>query len=844
MVRWAHFDPIWRRCWDRPFDSAGRRYVSYRDIETEWYDRALNLTADGVTAFLAEACWTTRHYLERRPEMLPVLRRLAREGRFEQLGGGENIVDANMIHGELLARNYLLGLLWAEETFGVRPTTGWHADGFGSSAQLPQIFRGCGITWVPQISYHLPTAPFWRGLDGSIVFWAAPDAVGEHVWAGGLEAMNTFCKHAPCTSCQGVGCDICAGKGVEYARIGLVELRLPPDVALPASALALWLWGEEVMPGEDVEEAIARFRAEYPDVDIRQGTYRDLRRHVERYLSLVDDPPVDLISTKVEHNPAQTGCLTSRIEIKRGHRAAEHRLLAAETLDTLLNGGRQHTHLRELWKQMTLSGFHDAITSSHADPAYAELCDLQQEVLQQAQMVLATAVTPLSNGATDAVTIVNPRGYLASPVVAITLPDGWVNARVLADGVDVPVYGVQQRRLSFLACDVPALGARSFALQSAVEACDDLTGATEMTCGAFRISLDEHGISALTVDGRGDVFDRTKYLLAEPVLETDIGDPWGSRNLDKPRTRLAPYTRLERVTRQGDAVTVATHTRHPRCDDPLALADGADYTVTFLDVRQQFILRAGCPYLEIISEVVWHTGSRKLRLAFPTTASTNQGLYEIPFGVLMRDRYEQPAPTMTAGCGDWPTLQWGAVRGPGYLAAVFNQGTPGYRVEEGTLFVSILRSPEMPSALLEPATAYTALNYYGMHDDGVHRFHHALLLAPEDTAVSAIARHAEIFNAVFPAVPGTLTHPIPAWSLQANDALLVTMKPAERGVGTIVRLVEMSGDGEWLTVTVPPTITRAFRTNLLEEPEEELPIHDGTIRCFAGPWKILTLRCE
>jgi hypothetical protein len=53
-----------------------------------------------------------RKFLERCPENLPVLQQLSREGRFAITGGGEAIVDSNMILGESLVRNYVDGLLW------------------------------------------------------------------------------------------------------------------------------------------------------------------------------------------------------------------------------------------------------------------------------------------------------------------------------------------------------------------------------------------------------------------------------------------------------------------------------------------------------------------------------------------------------------------------------------------------------------------------------------------------------------------------------------------------------------------------------------------------------------
>ena len=141
IIRANHFDPVWRRCWDRPFYDGGRRFASYREIEGYFFDDAL----ESGEAFSCESAWTIRKYLEKHPERLEEVKRLHGEGKFELLGAGENIIDTNMPGTECLIRNLVIGLLWGRDTFGETPSIPCFTDVFGSSCQLPQLVRGCGM---------------------------------------------------------------------------------------------------------------------------------------------------------------------------------------------------------------------------------------------------------------------------------------------------------------------------------------------------------------------------------------------------------------------------------------------------------------------------------------------------------------------------------------------------------------------------------------------------------------------------------------------------------------------------------------------------------------------------
>ena len=848
VLRFNHFDPTWRRCWDRDFMDEGRRFVSYRAIEERWIADAIATCADGVGCFMVECSWVLRHYLERHPEHVDVVRSLAREGRFELLGSGENIVDANMIHGETLARNLVLGTRWARETLGVSPTTGWHSDGFGSCAQMPQVFRQCGYEWVPAISYNTPDAPYWRGLDGSTVFFA-DTARAQGVSPFGRSerlphrlALTGYCyvKLPPCPACKGQGCGECRGEGFVIGR--RADFAAPSTVPLPGKAGVMLLWGEEIMPGLHIAEDIARFNAAHSDISVRQGVYRDLRPFIADYLEKVDGPPEEQISSKVENNPSQSGCYVSRIKIKQQHRALEHALLAAECWDALLNAGAGQTGLRNAWKQMTFSAFHDAITSSHCDPAYVELCDLHRDLGKLAADVGESACRGALVNEPGAVTVFNHQSIPATAPVTVTMPGSWKGAAASVDGVLLPVYEVApsagDTTVTFLASSIPALAARTVVLTEAPAPVVTPVTGSEIRHGAFTVQVGEQGITGIDMVGITGAVNPERFLFGELVLEHDVGDPWATRSLDRTRERLSPHTRLTGITRQGGELAIRYEGKHPACDDPHHTTDPH---VTYLTWEQTFRLREGLPWLEVETRVKWYTQSRRLRLAFPSATTLDRGVYDVPYGVVERDRYEGTSINGGNAGGDWPALHWAGIQTPAYAFAVFNQGTPSTRVEDGVVMMSVLRSPQIPYGLFEPQS-YVAHNYDGMHDHGEHVFRHALYLAPGHWRQNDVVRQAALFNSGLLAVPGALAQPLPEWGIAAVHSSLTALKTAEDRNGVILRFVECAGEADTVRLTPPDGFRHAEVCTLMEDAGAPLRAKKGVFSIPMEPWKIVTVR--
>jgi alpha-mannosidase len=78
-------------------------------------------------------------FLQENPEYEEEIRKLVKEKKIYFVGGIVSIPDTNLINGESLVRNILLGRKYYKENFGVDVEIAWFMDAFGMSGQLPQI---------------------------------------------------------------------------------------------------------------------------------------------------------------------------------------------------------------------------------------------------------------------------------------------------------------------------------------------------------------------------------------------------------------------------------------------------------------------------------------------------------------------------------------------------------------------------------------------------------------------------------------------------------------------------------------------------------------------------------
>jgi alpha-mannosidase len=827
-----HFDPTWRRCWDRHFQFKGQTFVSYADLE-EYYmlDNLALAAAHPEYKFEAEFSLVVQKFLERHPERLEELRSLAREGRFGVTGGGQVIVDANLIQGESLARNYVVGLLWVERVLGQVTRLGVRNDGFGNPAQLPQIMRGVELDWVTGMSYSPARGSYWRGLDGSTIFHAHLPSAGD----GG----DAF-KYSPCPQCNGEGgaCPRCGGRGIDvvlragphevdpeaFAQFGAAEIRVTPEEVLPDPAMLEWA------------------KAHQDEYDVRFALEQDLREHFLAQLAMVDNPPPGELHPGVELNPNNTGVYVTRIRTKQNARRQEHALFSAEWLHSMaaLQGAAYpHAAFAQVWNDLLFTLFHDAITATHIDPSYAEIVDFWARIDQQSDALRASALSRLARAEAGWLTLLNPGAGASAQVCTLELPAGdW---QVLDEaGQALPAFNPctlanGQTALDVIAA-VPAFGSRALRLEPAAPPAEVRSRSNaQIENERFSVRADINGLRSVYDKQLGrEILSAGQYRPGELVMEHDEGSPWATLHPDQTRTGLAESTSLLRVEE---------HPAFQRLVFEVGTPYRAGFVASGFSGQLSVTLYRGIERLDFHLEANWDSYNHRLRAAFPV-AFKGRHLYEVPYGVLERQPYPPNFHWASAG-GDWPAIHWAGVEGTPASVVLFNRGTPSYQMESGhpggdLMTLSLLRSPAVPTYLHEPYY-YTMTDFDGMRDAGQHAFDFAIGAYASPLAQSSVVLDGEAYNRGLLAVAGRVELPqMPA--LTPGCARLAATKWAEEGDGLVLRLAEFRGTGGAVDLSLPAWAREAALVNLLERRAQPLAIQAGVVRFTLRPWEIATLR--
>ena len=344
-----HFDPTWRRCFDRPADYKGARIRSYADIEEIVLSRSLEMSAKGYTQSEGQvAVW--RKYLERHPDALAKMREEIRRGRICLTMAGETVQDSNLPTAEGLVRNFLVAMPsyreWCGEDHGGLKIA-WVEDTFGSGPNYPQLLKNVGAETVWGTRYRACPDEVFVGIDGTKI------TCMDHISHAGIFSIV---KYPPCPECKGWGCPRCDDTGMKHFPVitkalvaekldalirqhlapvetGSQKAEMPksdrPDTlvqdhpALPSSSQQFpspfIIGGEEAIPDPDVVDAVNEIAKNYRGrAKVRFATSTDVylreKDRLDRVLqNHVTDEPHDL-------NPAMPGCYVNYFGISHTYK--------------------------------------------------------------------------------------------------------------------------------------------------------------------------------------------------------------------------------------------------------------------------------------------------------------------------------------------------------------------------------------------------------------------------------------------------------------------------------------------------------------------------------------------
>ncbi|MEM8630919.1 MAG: glycoside hydrolase family 38 C-terminal domain-containing protein [Pseudomonadota bacterium] len=435
--------------------------------------------------------------------------------------------------------------------------------------------------------------------------------------------------------------------------------------------------------------------------------------------------------------------------------------------------------LSDAWQTLCLNQFHDILTGT----AIRDVFEDAAKDYAQIELATAGAVTPLPKGTGIAQ---NTAPHTVAPVV--DGPEGPVQLGPIRPYAAVEVVPVAPD---------PGL---AIALGDA--------GAT-MENAHIRLRLDAAGRIASLLDkkARREVIAEGAHGNALQLFE-DRPLVWDAWDID-------PFfeDRLEPLESPAELTVVE--------DTPVRVALRVTHRFKSSSLSQIIRLASKSKRIDFVTEVDWSETHMLLKVAFPVDVHTPRATYGIQWGCIERPTHRNTSwdAAKFEVCGQgWADLSDG-----NYGVALLSDCKYGYDIRDNCMRLSLIKSATMPDTGA---------------DQGRHVFTYALLPHEGDwrgevAAQAAVLGHGPHLTGGVPKAP-----PV---ACDAPNVVLETLKPADSGIGFVLRLYEAHRIKGPVTLQCRDQIASVSQCDLMETPMRALDVRDGTVSLDLSPFEIVTL---
>lgn len=738
------------------------------------------------------------------PELFEWIRAAVAAGRWEPMGGMWVESDCNIAGAESLARQFLMGRRYIHEHFGAEQESRilWLPDTFGYPATLPQIAREAGIDyffttklrWNEQNDFPYDSF-WWEGLDGTRLL-AHITPTPMHGWL----RMATYNAEANAQSIIET-----------WERMKMKPLQ---DLALMSYG-----WGDGGGgPDRPMLENLEVLR-DFPGLPrTQQGKARDFFAALEAESG--ERLPVWHGELYLE---THQGTLTSQAWIKRANRKAEVLLhdteyLAAWATKANPDYGYPLDALRDAWRTLLLHQFHDILPGSSIAQVYADARPEYERLMREVSALKDDAAQVLFDQADGDWTIINTTS-IDRPAIFL-LPDVSEAPASIRSGDQV---GLQQMTdeglLASLPVWVPPFGTISVEA-SAIPGPDVenmlVARPDRLENLHIRARFDEAGnlIELLHKDSLwsmlapGEVGNQFQIFEDRPLRF----DAWNIDPDFEDRMWLAEPASTVEVIEAGPVRATLKIVRH----------------IMHSTITQHISLYHNSDSLDFHTHVDWQERQMMLKVAFPVNIRAADASYHIQWGHVQRPTHRSTS---------WDSAKWEVAA---HHWADLGEAQRGVVLANDCKYAYDIRENRMRLTLLKSAT-YPDPNA----DHGEHVFTYRVQPRWGDL----LAAYASGYDLNLPLLVHKTAQkssaPVDPLIDFTSDVIIETVKRSEDGRAIILRLHEALGRTEFAPIHFGFTPGRIWRSNIMEEPLEELNTEaDGSLVLALKPHQLMTLRVE
>ena len=799
-------------------------------------------------------------FLERHPEKREEMAQLMREGRFTW---GASYVENLEVHvgPENLVRQFYLGRKWLRKNFpGVDSRYYVKTDPPAMTWQMPQILAKAGVPYVVQGRftwgfYH------WEAPEGSTVFVFAyrygdprglPNPKGNQGWLSFADAREYYYapRHLPPMMIYDFTSDY-----------------LPPPPALIPYA-------------REQNDAMKRFAAVWnghyaskPERHIRPPNIRFVEPKAELDELTKHDLNIETVKGDWPINWAYYDEPGHREGLRAG-REGHNLLLGAERLYA---GLRQFSAVRSYpreafleawrancWPDHGWGGNRGTVTDQVYIDFYLKSHQIAAKLFDEAASQLARSVVKKSAEQIPMV-VFNPLSWPRSDVVRcrLALPSGWGSFGLRdEEGKEIPYQVVDRsadgrsEEIVFVADGVPSVGYRTYDLQpsTSVPPAETHLAGDRLENEFLRVVLGPGGVKSLFDKVLGkEILRADKFCAGEVLQFTAPGLAWEDpeivtmEDFEKTSDHEFPIQQFAQGTVRTTVVREAKF-KH------------------FFS-REKIHLYSHLRRLEFELELLNWDGQkeRELRVVFPINLQNARLSYEVPFGTVEMGKDEVDFSGLPASPdsqfrkdlygGEKPlrfreAINWIDASSPEYL------GFGCLAASDCTLHLfADETNPPVDYPLLQHVLLSTRKSLawnpeYWFTQPGDHPYRMALF--PHAGGWHSSYREGLAFNYPLAAFvggeqvkSGTQSLPRSAQfvSIEPSNLVVTALKVCEDDDSLVLRCYEAEGLESRARIRFSRSIRQAWRTNLIEEEPEPLPVSsEGVLDFPVKPWEIVTLK--
>lgn len=412
----------WDREWYQPFQGFRLRLVRMMDEMIDYLEKNNDFGVfhlDGQTIVLED-------YLKVRPGQRPRLEKLIKDGRI-LIGPWYCMPDENLVSGESLVRNLILGTKQSKQWGTHAWSVGYLCDTFGHIAQMPQLLKGIGVQYafLGRGTNQHTTPPFfnWASPNGdSVLTYKLPDRSGY-----GTFSMDVIGQRAR-EEVLAADSNEFASKASEYIQEEKERANVPVVFVLDA------------MDHEPVHTQtpayIERLKQLCPNDTLHHTDLTEAFKKVEAFGVQLPSKEGELTeSAKLPglHLHLLTGVLSSRYSIKKRNDQVQNLLEGwLEPMLLLLQNNNisypaSYRHIA--WKHLLQNHPHDSICGCSIDRVHQDMqyrfsqvegiCD---SILNEGEYALSGGRHILHGDAEEYISVLCPLPYEAEDTVEITIP--------------------------------------------------------------------------------------------------------------------------------------------------------------------------------------------------------------------------------------------------------------------------------------------------------------------------------------------------------------------------------------------------------------------------------------